>query len=98
MKYIVEKRVYKETEKIPLFAKVLASKELKKIENATSFAKLLEVTDITPMEGTDEPYYRLKFNNYRYMLYYEHNTEVLIILSLTHRKETYKKHKLPWRR
>jgi len=98
MKHIIIKKVYKETEKIPLYAKVQAFKEMDNIEKAKDLIELRELSDVVPIEGIDEPYYRLKFGNYRYMLYYDIENETLEVLSLTHRKDTYKKHNLPWRR
>ena len=98
MRRKIEKRVYKETQKIPLYAQIAASEALSAIENATDFSHLCELADIVPMEGTNEPYYRLRFNQYRYILFYDAESETLEVLSLTHRKDTYKKHNLPWRR
>jgi len=98
MNHIVIKKVYKETEKIPLYAQEQASKEMDNIENAKDFSELTELSDVIHMEGTVEPYYRLKFGKYRYMLYYDIENETLKVLSLTHRKDTYKKQNLPWRK
>ena len=98
MNHKVAKRVYKETEKLPLYAQVLASEEMRHIEKAANFIELTGLADIAHMEGTDEPYYRLKFNKYRYMLYYDVENETLKVLSLTHRKDSYKKQNLPWRK
>ena len=91
MNHIVAKKVYKETEKLSLFAQEQASKEMDNIEHAKDFCELTALSDVIPMEGTDEPYYRLKFGNYRYLLYYDIENETLRVLSLTHRKDTYKK-------
>ena len=98
MNHTIRKRVYKETEKLPLYAQIQASHEMDNIEKAVDLSELAELSDVIPMEGTDEPYYRLKFGNYRYILYYDIETETLKVLSLTHRKDTYKKQNLPWRR
>ena len=98
MNYEVEKRVYKDTEKLPLYAQEAADEELERIEKAADFESLTRVSDIRRIEGTEEPYYRLKFGKYRYLLYYDAETELLKILRLTHRKDSYKKQNLPWRR
>jgi len=97
VKNTVAKRICKDVEKIPLHAKIAADEVMSKIEHAADFIHLCEITDIVHMEGTNEPYYRLRFNQYRFMLYYDIENETLEILSLTHRKDSYKKHKLPWR-
>ena len=96
MKNTVAKRICKDVEKIPLHAKIAADEAMEKIENAVDFIHLCEIADIVHMEGTNEPYYRLKFNTYRFMLYYDIENETLEVLSLTHRKDSYKKHNLPW--
>jgi len=41
--------------------------------------------------------YRLKFGNYRFLLYHDTETNTVEILSLKHRKDAYKKQNLPWR-
>ena len=76
MNYIVAKRVYKDTTKLPKHAQVLAGKEIENIEKANNLDELAELTDFVHMEGTDEPYYRLKFSNYRYMTYYDMETDI----------------------
>ena len=98
MKNEVAKRVIKEFNNLPLYVQVKASQEKANIEKAKDFIDLTKLSDVSKMEGTDEPYYRLKFGNYRYLLYYDIETETLEVLSLTHRKDTYKKQNLPWRR
>ena len=97
MNHIVKRRVHKEESKLPVSALELALKEMENIENAFDFEHLCQISDIKQMKGTREPYYRLKFGDYRYMMYYDAETETLEILSLTHRKDSYKKHNLPWR-
>ena len=88
-------RVYKDSEKLPKQIKIMAAEELEKLENAPNL-KILR--NVTPLKGTKEPYYRLKFNNYRFLLYHDTETDIVEILSLVHRKDSYKKHNLPWRR
>jgi mRNA-degrading endonuclease RelE of RelBE toxin-antitoxin system len=95
MNVIVAKRVYKDAEKLPKYAKELAAEEIQNLEAAET---LDELPNVIHMVGTDEPYYRLKFNTYRYMLYYDQENETVEVLSLTHRKDTYKKQNLPFRR
>ena len=89
----VDKQVYKDAEKIPKPIQIRAAKEMKALKDATSLSELVNVRH---MEGTDEPYYRLKFNEYRFMLYHNIEEDIIEVISLTHRKDTYKKHNLPW--
>jgi mRNA-degrading endonuclease RelE of RelBE toxin-antitoxin system len=95
MKTIVEKRVFKEAEKLPRCVQELAAQQIEVLKAATT---LSNVPNVVPMEGTEEPYYRLKFSNYRFMLYYDIENKILKVLSLTHRKDSYKKHNLPWKK
>jgi len=95
MKIDVDKQVYKDAEKIPEHIQIRAAKEMKALKNATS---LSELPNVRHLEGTDEPYYRMKFNRYRFMLYYDIEKDIVEVISLTHRKDTYKKHNLPWRK
>jgi len=88
----IKKRVSKDTEKLPINIQLLAAKEIEKLRAASSLA---EIDSIEPMEGTDEPYYRLKFNNYRYLLYYDETTNTVSVRRLKHRKDAYKKQNLP---
>ena len=94
MKIEVAKRVYKDAEKLPKYVKILAAEEMQRLVDAETLGELGNVKN---MEGTTEPYYRMKFNSYRYMLYYDKETDTVEVLSLTHRKDTYKKHNLPFR-
>jgi mRNA-degrading endonuclease RelE of RelBE toxin-antitoxin system len=93
MKIVVDKRVYKDAEKIPEYIKRKAAKEMIALKNAVS---LSELENVRHMKGTDAPYYRLKFNDYRFMIYYDADTDTAEVLSLTHRKDTYKKQNQPW--
>jgi mRNA-degrading endonuclease RelE of RelBE toxin-antitoxin system len=89
MNVVVAKQVYKDAEKIPKSAKVMATEQ---IQNLMAAEKLSNLTNAIPMEGTtDEPYYRLRFSTYKYMLYYDEENATVEVLSLTHRKDTYKK-------
>ena len=90
-----KKKLCKDIDKLPKYAKEDAAEQIKILKKAST---LSEVPDVRHMEGTDEPYYRLKFGNYRMMLYYYQETETVRILSITHRQESYKKHNLPWRK
>jgi len=89
------KRVFKDVSKLPLHIQKKAAEELETLKAATS---LSELDNVVQMEGTDEPYYRLKFDKYRFLLHHDIETDTVKVLSLTHRKDTYKKHNLPWRR
>jgi len=91
----IDKRVYKDTDKLPSYAQALAKEQIMKLLNAN---ELTDLHHVRQMEGTDEPYYRLKFGSYRYMMYYDSEKKVVTILSLSHRKDAYKKHNLPWRK
>ena len=91
----VAKSVYKEVEKIPKPIRELIGEQIEILENAVT---LSEVPNVYKMQGTSEPYYRLKVHTYRFMMYYDEDANILQILSLTHRKDTYKKHNLPWQR
>ena len=98
MKHDVGKSVYKDMQKLPSYAQVAAATELAKIDDVDNFEKLSEVADIRHMESTDEPYFRLKFGFYRFLLYYDVENEAIKILSLRHRKDAYKRQNLPWLR
>ena len=87
-------RVYKDADKIPVQAKLEAAQELEKLEKA---ANLGEMENVEKMKGTKEPYYRLKFGNYRFLLYHDAKTDTVEVLTLKHRKDAYKKQNLPWR-
>ena len=92
---IIEKRVYKDADKFPKYIKELAAQQIEVLKKATT---LNDIPNIRHLEGTNEPYYRLKFGDYRFILYYDIDINTLKVLSLTHRKNTYKKQNLPWRR
>ena len=91
----VDKKVEKDTEKLPKHVKLKAAKEMKKLRDANSLSELKNVRDL---KGTDEPYYRLKFGDYRYILYHNHETDIIEVVALKPRKGSYKKHNLPWRK
>jgi mRNA-degrading endonuclease RelE of RelBE toxin-antitoxin system len=95
MKTKNHKRVFKDVSRLPEHIQEKAAQEL---ENLKAAASLSELDNVIHMEGTDEPYYRLKFDKYRFLLYYDIENDIVKVLSLTHRKDTYKKHNLPWRR
>jgi len=94
MQVEVKKRVEKETEKLPIYVQLMAAEEIKKLKAASS---LNELDNVEPMEGTDEPYYRLRFGRYRFLFYFDCTTNSVSIRRLKHRKDSYKKHNLPWR-
>jgi len=91
----VAKSVYKDAEKVPKHIRELIDEQIGILENAES---LSDVPNIYKIQGITEPYYRLKFSAYRFMMYYDEGANILQILLLTHRKDTYKKHNLPWQR
>ena len=90
-----EKKINKDTAKLPAYVKEDAAQQIEALKKAITLG---DMTNVVPMEGTDEPYYRLKFGNYRMMLYYYADTETVMLLSITHRKDAYKKQNLPWRK
>ena len=94
MKIIVDKQAFKDVDKFPKYIQEKIADELEKLKVATT---LKELINIRQMEGTDEPYYRMKFSTYRLILYYDAKTDTIEIISITHRKDSYKKHNLPWR-
>ena len=57
---------------------------------------LSDLANVRPLKGTDETYYRMSFNDYRFVIYHNEETDTIEVVSLTHRKDTYKKHNLPW--
>jgi len=77
-------RVYRDADKIPDHVKLMAAEELEKLEKVS---KLSELGNVEKMKGSKEPYYRLKFNDYRFLLYHDTQTDVIEILSLKHRKD-----------
>ena len=62
----VKKRAWKDVENYPQFIKDLAADEIEKLKAANN---LNELHNVEHMEGTDEPFYRLRFNNYRFLMY-----------------------------
>ena len=90
----VKKQVSKDTEKLPLRVQLMAAKEVEKLKSASC---LSELDNIEPLEGTDKPFYRLRFNKYRFIFYYDYMTNTVSIRRLKHRKDAYKKQNLPWR-
>jgi len=94
MEYTVEKKVYKEFERLPTHIQVMAFKQMQNLKTAVN---LSELGNVIHMEGTNEPYYRLKFNDYRFLLYHNLETNAVEVLSLKHRKDAYKKQNLPWK-
>ncbi|MCL2510689.1 MAG: type II toxin-antitoxin system RelE/ParE family toxin [Bacteroidales bacterium] len=95
MKIVTDKRVFKDVDKLP---KYIQEKVADELENLKTAANLSELGNVEQMKGTDEPYYRMKFSDYRFVLYYDKDEDIVEILSLTHRKDTYKKQNLPWRK
>ena len=54
MRNVVTKKLIKEFERLPLFAQELAKKEIENINKAKNFNELIELSDVVPMEGTDD--------------------------------------------
>ena len=91
----IRKGVYKDIEKVPNNIKVLVYESIEDLENAESISN---VKNVRTMEGTEDNYYRLKLRNYRMLIHYEKETKTITVEALTHRKDTYKKENLPWRK
>ena len=91
----VDKQTYKDAEKLPKHIQLRAAEEMKALKNAKN---LSELSNVRRMEGTNEPYYRMKFSSYRFMLYHNVEEDIVEVVSLTHRKDYYKKQNLPWHR
>jgi len=91
---IVEKRVYKDADKLPKYIQEIAAQQIEVMKASATFS---DIPNIRHMEGTSEPYFRLKFGEYRFILFYDQKIETIKVLSLKHRKDAYKKHNLPWR-
>jgi len=95
MNTITDKRVFKDVDKLPKHIQGKTAQELENLKNATNLG---ELSNIRRMEGTNEPYYRLKFDKYRILLYHDIETDTVEIISISHRKDSYKKQNLPWLR
>ena len=95
MKTDVKRKVLKDAEKIPSSIKELVIETITALENAEN---LFDLRNVSRMEETDEPYYRMKLRTYRLLIYYEQETKTVTVHALTHRKDAYKKENLPWRR
>ena len=91
----VVKSVCKEAKSLPKPDKNKVDEQIDVLEKAKN---LYEVPNVVPVKGTSKPFFRLKFGNYRFIMYYDESINYLKVLSLTHRKDTYKKQNLPWRR
>ena len=95
MNVSVNKNVIKDVEKTPNSIKVLV---LDCIDELEAKENLNELLNDRKMEGTDEPYYRIRLRNYRLLIHYDKETKTVIVHALTHRKDTYKKENLPFRK
>jgi len=92
MTIIIEKQVYKDADKLPKYIQEQAAQQIEMLKAATTLSNVL---NIRPIEGTEKPFYRLKFGKYRFIIHYNHVSETIKVLSLTHRKDAYKKQNLP---
>jgi mRNA-degrading endonuclease RelE of RelBE toxin-antitoxin system len=93
VKISVKKTVWKDVERVPKHIQLMVSAQIKKLEFANS---LSEMDNVRRLKGTNEPYYRLKFNDYRLLLYYDEVADTVNVRALNHRKDAYKKQNLPW--
>jgi len=90
----VTTRAVKDTEAFPENVHELIVQQITKLMSAKS---LDDLSNISRMKGTDEPYYRLKIKQYRLIIYYEKDTDTVCVKRVKHRKDAYKKYNLPWR-
>ena len=90
----VKKSVYKDVDKLPISIKELVFEKITELENADN---IHQVENVKPLEGTEEPYFRIKLRNYRLIIYYEKETKTAKVYALIHRKDSYKKENLPWK-
>jgi mRNA-degrading endonuclease RelE of RelBE toxin-antitoxin system len=94
MKVIVKKNIWKEVAKLPQHIRTMSVEQLDKLEAANN---LSELDNVNHLQGTDEPYYRLKFNDYRFLFHYDEATQTVNVIRIKHRKDAYKKQNLPWK-
>ena len=90
----VTTKAVKDTEAFPENVHKLIVQQISRLMSAKN---LRDLGNVLRMKGTDEPYYRLKIKQYRLIMYYEEDTETIIVKRVKHRKEAYKKQNLPWR-
>jgi mRNA-degrading endonuclease RelE of RelBE toxin-antitoxin system len=95
MKTNVNRNVEIEIDKMHDSIKALVIENIKALKEAQS---LSDLKNVKPMEGTKKPFYRLTIGTYKLLLHYEKDTKTVTVHALTHRKDTYKKENLPWRR
>ena len=93
MKVNVKKKVWKEVELLPKRIQQMVSAQIKNLKSAKS---LNELENVIRLKGTNEPYYRLSFNDYRIIFYFDETTDTVDVRRLKHRQGVYKKHNLPW--
>jgi len=92
MTVYVIKKLEKEAEKLPTYIQQMLKEEITKLKAAK---KLGDMENVEKLKGIDEPYYRLKFNDYRLLLFYDSASNTVEVRKLKHRKDAYKKHNLP---
>ena len=90
-----KKKVKKEIAKVPKHVQLAAAEQIKILKKANNLG---EVENVEHMKGTDEPYYRMKFGDYRFLLFHDIPKDMVVIKALTHRQAAYKKQNLPWRK
>ena len=90
----VTTRAVKDTETFPKNVQKLIVQQISKLMSANSLG---DMSNVSRIKGTDEPYYRLKIKQYRLIMYYKKDTDTVCVKRVKHRKDTYKKHNLPWR-
>ena len=94
MNVIVKKNIWKDVSKLPHYIQIMSVEQLDKLEIANN---LNDLDNIKPLKGTKEPFYSMKFNDYRFLLYYKEERNTVIVIRLKHRKDVYKKQTLPYR-
>ena len=88
-----KKKIKKEIAKVPKHVQLDAAEQIKILKKASNLG---EIENVEHMKGTDEPYYRMKFGDYRFLLFHDIPNDTVVIKALVHRQAAYKKHNLPW--
>ena len=90
----ISKNADKAIEKAPINIQLIVAEQVEKLKAAHN---LNELSNVRPLKGVDEPYYKMNFGKYRLIIYYDDKTKKVDVRRFKHRKDSYKKHNLPWR-
>jgi mRNA-degrading endonuclease RelE of RelBE toxin-antitoxin system len=86
MRVEVGSKVWKEIDRTPIHIQLMVVEQLEKLKAANC---LSELNNVERLKGTDEPYFRLKFNKYRIIFYYDDATNYVDVRQFKHRKDAY---------